>query len=129
MTWRDSAHPSYSAEYHRQYPLATACNGTGLINRTTTTITIKAMFIPAGLMASMSMLSKETLAAIGEIQKDDVVMFGAVNTATGAIYNLSNLNELQDKITFQSRDYVVRHYFDSWFDDLVGQVGVLKRIA
>ena len=128
MTWRDTNRPSYSAEWHRLNPGSDDCNQTGLISTTTTTINIKATFIPAGLMANMSMLSKEVMSVIGELQKDDLVMFGMVNSATGVFYDISNLHEMQDKITYNGNDYVVRHYFDSGFDDIVGQVGLLKRI-
>lgn len=129
MTWRDADRPSYSAEWHSLNPLADNCNKTGLIDTTTTTVAIKAMFIAAGLMANMSMLSKEALTLIGELQNDDLVMYGAVNASSGEFYDVSGLSEYNDKITYNSIDYIVRHHYNADFDANVGQVAVLKRIG
>jgi len=127
MTWRDSDNPSYSAEWHRLNPAAEDCNGTGLINRTTTNTTIKAYFYPPTALPNRLILTKEKIEVIGELQNDDLMLFGAVNASTGAYVDLSGLDELQDYITIDSRKYFVRHYYDLQNSDVVGQLALLRR--
>lgn len=129
MTWRDPDNPSYSAEWHRLNPTADPCNGTGLIDTTTTNTSIKAFFYPPTALPNRQILTKEMLAVIGEIAHDDLMLFGSVDATTGVLVDLTGLNEARDYITYNSQKYLARHVFSLHTNIEVGQFALLKRIS
>ena len=131
MTWRDADHSEYSREYHRLYPDADDCDGTGLISTITTSTTIKGMAYSVQSATAAGLISKEVLEKIGELQKDGLLWIGTVNATSGEFVDLSNLVEREDSITHGSTVYNLRHVFSMpWGDEAdVGQIAVLKRNA
>lgn len=123
-----------SREWHRLNAGSPDCNGTGLISTTTTTTSVKAFFTNR-LQSLMTFLNQYKKAEIGEIDDADLFMFGAAKATDASFINISNLKETganrSNKVTFNSIDYLVRHIYDiaGLNEVLVGQVGLLKRIA
>lgn len=127
MVSRDSARPSYSAQWHRDNTGAAACNGTGLISRTTTSTTIYGLFIPLSA-AYQVMRAAEKLAEIGELDNNDMMLYGAT-TSTGTAFDLSALVERKDTITWDGKTFLVRMVFDLGVSIEMGQWAILKRTA
>src|SRR4030042_1522961 len=127
MASRDSSNPSYSAEWHVLNPTAAACSGIGLISTTTTSINIKAVFSPLNTAGSTIPTGKEFLETIGEIQMDDLFMWGTINTDTNAFIDISGKSEYTSYITKSSIKYVIRDVSNIPGD--VGQVAHLVRRA
>ncbi len=127
MTYRDSSHPEYSAEWHRQNPAAATCNGTGLISRVTTSIAAKAHVLPMLQAISTNLIKKELLDNIGELGKDDFALIGTVKTSDGSFFDLKTLSEQSDYVTFNTVNYVVRHVYDYATNEVVGQMALIKR--
>jgi hypothetical protein len=128
MVSRDSTKSEYSPEWHRNNPTALVCSGTGVITTTTTTTNIKAIIHPPGVMFNSIYAPKETLVPIGELQKDDMLFWGSVNTSTGAFVDLSGKNENKDYVTFNSINYALRDVSDVfWAGVRIMQAGALIR--
>ena len=111
MTARDSANPSYSAQYRADNPGVAACNGIGLIasSMVTTATSIKAIIHPLNVIAAQIRGGKEWLEAIGEINENDLGLYGTINASTYAYVDLSGYkDEYKNKITFDSNDYIIR---------------------
>ena len=128
MISRSAVHPSYSPEWHRENSDADHCNGTGWINRTTTTIAIKATFT-IGVQSIPELMTNELKEKIGELQDYDLVMFGQCNASTAAFVDISSYTEQDDYISFKGNNYLIRHPYDIDFGATVGQVSLLKRKA
>lgn len=131
MISRDADNPEYSHEWHRLYPDADDCNGTGLIDTTTTTTTIKGMVYPVQAATAAGLLSKEIMEVIGETQKDDLLWLGTANGTTGAFVDLSSYTEADDSISYESITYNIRHTFSfPWGSEAnVAQAAIFKRNA
>jgi hypothetical protein len=129
MTSRDSTRPSYSAEWHRNNLSAADCLGTGKISRTTTTVNLKAYFFPVAAVGNSIPMTNFTKSVIGELDEKDLMLFGAVNTATNALYSLSAMVERKDTITYNGNTYLVRHVFQLTIGETVGEWALLKRTA
>ena len=115
---------SYSEEWHRQNSGETDCNGTGLISTTTTTVNFKGIFCAPALVGRLMPTAKEFMEAIGEIQKDDMFLWGAVNSTTSAVVELAGQDEYYDYITYNSNKYIIRDV-----SDLPGQVGQVAHLV
>jgi len=114
---------AYSPEWHRLNPTAASCAGTGLISRTTTTTSIKAMFYEAGI-AGDEIRKKFSQEIIGQVKDTDIFMLGTLNESTGAQVTLS-----QDaNITIGSEKYKVWHISNLMTGDVCAQWAILKRI-
>jgi len=114
---------AYSPEWHRLNPTAASCAGTGLISRTTTTTSIKAMFYEAGI-AGDEIRKKFSQEIIGQVKDTDIFMLGTLNESTGAQVTLS-----QDaNITIGSEKYKVWHISNLMPGDVCAQWAILKRI-
>ena len=124
MVSRDANKPAYSAEWHRLNPVAAACNGTGLISRTTTSTSILAFFYEAGIAGSEIRKAFDT-AEIGELALDDVLAIGALNASTAAFVGMVR----DDNITVGSREYKVFHVSELMTGDVNAQWALLKRIV
>lgn len=129
MTSVDSSRPSYSAEWHRVNSGSAACNGTGLISRTTTTVNLKAYFFPIDTAGNMIPMSAKRLAEIGEVDEKDLMMLGPVNTADNTLYSLASMVERKDTITYDGNVYLVRHFFNLPIGETVAQWALLKRVS
>jgi len=118
---------SYSKQWHRDNPAPgdEACSGTLLIDRTTTVTNIKAVFYAVDLGGNTLPRNLQALAAIGEIQKDDLFMIGTYDVDNNAYYDLSDANWDNDFITYNSTKYIKRNVSDIPAD--IGQSVVLKR--
>jgi len=117
-----------SREWHRQNSDETDCNGTGKTGTTTTTTTVQAFFLNRlqTLSTTKFQFAKEV---IGEIDKADLIMIGTVKSSDKSFFDLTDLDELRDKVTFVSQDYVLRTVYPLWTDVVQGQMGLLKRSA
>jgi len=122
-----------SFEWHRLNPSAENCNGTGLINKTTTTTSVKAFFTNR-LQSLMVFLHQYKKSEIGELDGADMFMFGVAKAADASYFDISGLKETGDnranKVTFNSQDYLVRHVYSiaGLNEVVIGQVGLLKKI-
>ncbi len=126
MISRDSANPSYSAQWHRTNTTATDCAGAGLITTTTATTPIRAVICPPiSIIGGNIPINKEWLAQIGEVQKTDLFVWGSANKTTGAYVDLSGKSEYHDFITYDSNKYLIRDVTDLPAD--AGQVARLVR--
>lgn len=128
MVSRDANISEYSPEWHRNNPTAEACGGKGLITITTTTTNLKAIVCSPSAAGGSKYSVKEYLSTIGELQKDDMLFWGSINTATNAFLDLSGKNEARDYVTFQSVNYKIRDVSDYyWMGVKIGQIGTLVR--
>ena len=127
MTWRDPNNPQYSAEYHRQYPDAEDCKGTGVISGTATTVNIKANFFNPRTATSTIILAAEIQESIGELQNDDLIMMGAVQVSDASFYDMSDIDANTDYVTIGSRKYRPRTVIPVETNAEIGQVVLLKR--
>jgi hypothetical protein len=116
----------YSAEWHRNNADADDCNGTCLIDTTTTTTSVKGFFAHVGLITRTMLLEKEIKTLIGELQQDDVICYGMVNATTAAEIDMDGLSELADTLTYNSDTYVFRQSIKT---NEFGQIGIFKRTA
>ena len=108
MTSRDVNVFEYSAYWHELHRNE-HCNGTGLIDVTTTQTTIRSFF--TNEMETMATyLSKQLLTEIGEKQTRYLMMLGCA--AAGSMFDLSSLNRRNAVFTFNSKDYRLMHFFD-----------------
>ena len=114
----------YNPQWHADYPAAEACNGTGLIVRTTTQTSIKAKFYPAGVIG-MSDLPEDFKTAIGEKQEDHILMYGQCNASTGAYVSVSGYTEDDDYITYNSVNYRFRKVYT--LPEILCQVSLLVK--
>lgn len=129
MVSRDASNPSYSEQWHVDNSGDEDCLNTGIIdpNKTTTTTNIKAIFSPPGLIGSSIPGGKEFLEAIGEIGKDDLILWGTVDTDTDplTLEDISGKDEYTFYLTKNSIVYTVKDV--SWIAGRIGQVALLKR--
>jgi len=129
MISRDASNPSYSAQWHVDHEDAEDCGRTGIIdpNKTTTVTNIKGIFSPPGLVGSSIPGGKEFLESIGEVNRDDLILWGTVDTDTDPLSfkDISGKSEYVFKITKNSIDYTVKDV--SWIPKRVGQVARLVR--
>ena len=117
--------PSYSAVWHRDIsPTASECNGTGIIHATYTNTKIHAVFAPPGLVGQSIPSGKEFLESIGEVQKDDLILWGVCNTSAVEV-SLVDRTEYTAKITKATVNYTIKDV--SVFASLIGQVARLVR--
>ena len=129
MVNRGSDVYEYSQEWHRNNPASEMCDGTGLIGRTLTTTTIKAIIHPPGVQFNSIYTPKESLTPIGELQIDDMLLWGSVNVSTGAFVDLSSMDEAKDYIVFQSKNYITWDWSDYFRAGVrIGQVCLLRRV-
>ena len=127
-TSRDPNHRQYSAEWHRNNPDEDDCGGSLLVNTSTTAITLKGFLIPPDLSTQAArQLPEQLKTEIGERIDADLILYGQVNTSTSVFYDISGLTEPDDKITYDSTDYVIRRVFDTKFEAIIAQVSLLKR--
>ena len=124
MTSWDSSNPSYSDQWHRDNTSASDCDGTGIIHATYTSTVIYGVFSPPGLFNEQIPKAKEILEGIGEVQKDDLVLWGVCDASLNET-NLTYRSEYISKITKNSVDYTIKDM--SKMPDLIGQVAILKR--
>ena len=128
MISRDANNPTYSPDWHINNPAPgdEDCNGSGLIDTTSTTINLKGFLYPAALLGT-SQVPEDIKSVIGEITNADLIVYGQVNTDTLAFYDLSGLTEYDDTITFDSVTYVDRKTFDLKIQNRIAQVSLFKR--
>jgi len=115
---------AYSPEWHRLNPAAASCAGTGLISRTTTTTSIKAMFYEAGF-ARDEIRRNFSQEIIGQVKDTDVFMIGTANASTGAQVTLS----ADANITIGSNKYKVWHISNLMTGDVSAQWAILRRLT
>jgi len=101
----------YSKEWHRLYPNADDCNGTGLISSTPVSTTVKAFFYPVGLVESRG-LPDSIKTVIGERTDVDLIMWGTAKDSDGSFFDLSGWEQREDYITYDSVNYRANKVFD-----------------
>lgn len=106
LTSRDSANPTYSADWHRRNPTSADCHGTGVINSTTTAITIKTMPMSVSALAGTVRPDGKEV-EIGKIDIGDMVLYGAVKISDASHYDFSVLSE-SNEIKLNSQKYCVK---------------------
>jgi len=125
MTFRPGV-ANYSAEWHELNPTEPTCNN-GYLNDTETQTEILALFQTD--LQSVTTLTNENLKeTIGELTKDDLVMFGQIKSSDYTFFDISGFVESRDYITFNSNNYLVRITRNINFDVLIGQVSLLIKI-
>ena len=119
-----------SREWHRQNPTEDDCNGTGQIDTTTTTTSVKAFFTNR-LQSLMQFLNKYNKSEIGELDIADLFMFGTAKAADASFVSLVGLEESntnrENKVIYDSQDYTIRLVYQIGFTEEVGQVALLKK--
>lgn len=120
MAWRGEG---YSPEYHRLYPSAEDCEGSGLISSTDTLIEIKAVFYPA-IIDNLRRLPEDTKTIIGEIQDSDYIMYGTLNLENDTYYDLSGLDKNEDLVNYKTNKFKVEKVFKL---PKVGQGAILSK--
>ena len=113
---------NFSEEWHSNNLSAEHCLGTGLINRTTATVAVKSVFTTE-IETLPTFISAELKLEIGRLQNRDLVMFGCCQASDGTFYDMTQIKEHSDTVTYRSKVYVMRHHMD--LDDIM-QIGVLK---
>ena len=126
MIYRSSEYPSYSQEWHRLYPSADDCGGSGLINSTTTSTAIKATFT-TGIQSFATFMTNEIKVEIGEKQDWDMLMYGQCKASDASFLDVSGYTEQDDYVTYNGNNYIIRHTFDVEYGGDVGQISLLKR--
>ena len=117
----------YSPEWHRNNGEADDCKGTGIINESLTTTSIKVFIFPVGAAVGTIQAPTEVLEAIGEVTKDDLLMYGTVNSSTGAFVDISGLSDWEDYIVYDSKYYSIESVYSLYASAEVGQWAILKR--
>jgi len=97
----------YSPQWHVDNSEADACNGTGLIDTTTTTINLKATLYPVEIALSGTAWPDTLKTAIGEIGDIDLVMYGSVNSDTDAFVSLQSYTQQDDYVIYNSINYII----------------------
>lgn len=125
MISRGSEAPAYSADWHRRNPTATDCEGTGLINSTTSTVKLKTMIIDAALIG-------DALKSVGEmvdigIKSGDMALYGAVNSETMGNYSLADLTD-KNIITVLDVTYSVKRVYRIPMGETVITAAVIRRL-
>lgn len=115
---------AYSPEWHRLNPAAASCAGTGLISRSTTTTSIKAMFYEAGILGD-EIRRNFSQEIIGQVKDTDVFMIGTANASTGAQVTLST----DANIAIGSNKYKVWHVCNLMTGDVSAQWAILRRLT
>ena len=115
---------SYSEQWHRANPDDDDCNGTGLIDSTNTTTTVKAIIATPATMGTRIPGASHMLEAIGELAVTDLICWGFVNTSTNAQKSLSDPSDYTDKATYGGNDYFIRDVYD-----IPGGVGQIARLV
>jgi hypothetical protein len=115
---------AYSPEWHRLNPAAASCAGTGLISRSTTTTSIKAMFYEAGILGD-EIRRNFSQEIIGQVKDTDIFMIGTLNTSTGAQVTLT----ADANITVGSNKYKVWHISNLMTGDVCAQWAILRRLT
>ena len=123
VSW-DSNTSMYSEQWHRDNTSASDCNGTGIIHATDTDTAIRGVFAPPGLVGQSIPSGKEFLESIGEVQKDDLILWGVCNTSAVEV-SLVDRTEYTAKITKATVNYTIKDV--SVFASLIGQVARLVR--
>jgi len=126
MISRDANNPAYSAQWHIDNSSAEDCNGTGYIEQTEVSTTLKGN-IQTELQSLSNFMNRENKSEIGELQKGDIVLFGQCSASDGSWFDVSNLVEDRDYFTIDSNRYFRRNTTDINFESIVGQVSILKR--
>jgi hypothetical protein len=103
---------SYSQNWHRLNPTAEDCNGTGKIADTTTYVNIKAVIYSAQQMPRSIHGVEKILSMIGEVNVDDMILIGTINSDTFAYVDLSATTEYANYILFNSLKYHIRNVFN-----------------
>ena len=116
--------PSYSKQWHRENPNADDCNGTGIINGTYSRTAIYGIFSPPNLVGNSIPGGKEFIDSIGEIQKDDLIIWGITDASLNNV-NVTYKSEYVTKVTHKGVDYTLKDM--SIIPNAVGQVARLAR--
>ena len=121
-------HPGeYSAAWHRLNSEEDDCNGTGIVSEELTTTGIKAYIFPAGAAVGNRQMVQEVLEAIGEVLKDDLLLYGSANSTTGAFVSLTSVSQEEDYIIYNSKYYTVHSVYELMTDSVVGEWAILRR--
>jgi hypothetical protein len=119
----------YDPAWHAANPGAENCAGREIISVTTTTVVLRAIMYKAQTQTPYASQSKEIATAIGEMQKDDMIMVGAIGTDNDW-YDVTALDEESDTLEFNSETFVMRHVFPYTTANgaLLAHICLLKRV-
>ena len=95
---------NYNPQYHVDFPLVQNCNGTRLINRTVTKLSLTAIFYTAGLMG-ITGWPADIKSVIGTLRETDILMY--IPVYDGDTMDITGYTD-EDFITYDSKDYVIR---------------------
>jgi hypothetical protein len=120
--------PTYSPQWHADNPLIENCNGTLLIDRTTTNTTIKLLPVDIRAAYNSKAITQIIQDAIGELKRIDYACLGATNNTTGAFLSLkSYVGNDTAYITLNSENYKIRLVIEEFIDVAVGELIILSR--
>ncbi|HQI49888.1 MAG TPA: hypothetical protein PLN61_14640 [bacterium] len=130
MISRDSAVPTYSADWHRRNPAAEACNGTGMIGETTVETAVKTIPMDAQAIGNLSNLIKQggSFTDIGNIDVGDYLLYGAVRTSTGALFSFESLGD-KNVITLLGKTYAIKETMLVPVGGTVVSMVLVKRVS
>ncbi len=127
MISRDSAVPTYSADWHRRNPAAEACNGTGMIGETTVETAVKT--IPMDAQAIGNLIKQGgSFIEIGNIDAGDYLLYGAVKTSNGALFSFESLGD-KNVITLLGKAYAIKETMLVPVGDTVVSMVLVKRVS
>lgn len=127
MISRDSAVPTYSADWHRRNPAAEACNGTGMIGETIVETAVKT--IPMDAQAIGNLIKQGgSFTDIGNIDVGDYLLYGAVRTSTGALFSFESLGD-KNVITLLGKAYAIKETMLVPVGDTVVSMVLVKRVS
>lgn len=110
MSWRGVG---YSKDWHRTgNPGADVpdCNGTGLINTSTSNKTIKG-FIVSEVMLGERNLPESVKTEIGKLDSAYMLLYGQVDISNNSFYSLADFVERETLFTYSGDTYKVRKVF------------------
>ena len=112
LTSRGDGSSVYSREWHRLYPTADDCGGTGLIDTTSTNYTIKAFF-SMELETLSNYLKDRIQSKIGEMKNNYMIMYQPIYTSDYSFVDLDAINKNSDTIIWNSRYFKVLFVIDN----------------
>ena len=111
----DSDETSYNPGWHRANPAPgdEDCDGSGIIdpNKTTTVTNLKAMIFTEKLTTQADSTMDVILDQLGKIQATDLIICGCWDSDNEAYFSISGYNDRTAKITYDSKDYLIREVY------------------
>lgn len=112
LTSRGDGSSQYSTEWHRNNPTADDCEGTGLIDTTSTGYAIKAVF-SMELETLSNYLKDRIQSKVGDMKNNYMIMYQPIKTSDYSLIDLESIDKNADTITWNSRYFKVLFVVDN----------------